>query len=164
MIQTLIMLRHAKSDWGKGVADLERPLSQRGRRSAKAMGRFLASAGLVPDLALTSPATRARSTLEIAAESGAWGCRIRVAESLHGAAEDVLAEIGRTEGSVSRLLVVGHQPTWSEVAANLTGCSAIGLPTGSALVLGSDAEGWDGFIRLGGAIELLITPKALLGR
>ena len=162
---SLILLRHAKSDWSVASSgDLERPLSPRGLRSAQAVGRFLASAGLLPDLALTSPALRARSTLDLAAKSGAWGCEVLVTEALYGTAGEVLAEIGSTPDRVRTLLAVGHQPAWSEVVTLLTGCGAIRLPTGSVLVLGSEAERWPDLARAGGAVELLLTPRALLGR
>ena len=49
MSQTLLLLRHAKSDWPTGVPDRERPLARRGEKAAKAVGRFLAANDLVPD-------------------------------------------------------------------------------------------------------------------
>ena len=71
-MKTLILFRHGKSDWdSEEPSDHDRPLAKRGRKAAKAMGKFLALAGQVPDSAVTSSAVRARSTLEIAMEAGA---------------------------------------------------------------------------------------------
>ena len=68
----LILLRHGKSDWGAGTDDAGRPLNRRGQESARAMGRMITLIGRVPDLVLSSPAQRARSTADLASESGSW--------------------------------------------------------------------------------------------
>ena len=66
-MRRLILLRHAKSDRPAGVADHERPLNDRGRRAAPAVGAHLAEAGIKPDLALVSTATRTQETWEAVA-------------------------------------------------------------------------------------------------
>ena len=73
---SLILFRHAKSDWDNNVKDHDRPLAQRGIRAAKTMGNFLAAINKVPELALTSSAKRARDTLDLAARQGNWSCSI----------------------------------------------------------------------------------------
>src|ERR1700729_562078 len=57
----LLLLRHAKSAW-PDVPDAERPLNDRGRRDAPAMGRWLQSSGYVPHVVLCSTACRTRET------------------------------------------------------------------------------------------------------
>jgi phosphohistidine phosphatase len=61
-MRRLILLRHAKSDRPAGVADRERPLNARGRRTAPAVGAHLAKEGFRPDLAFVSTALRTRET------------------------------------------------------------------------------------------------------
>ena len=64
MTLTLILMRHAKSDWGSpGLADHDRPLNGRGLRDAPAMGQWLREMGHLPDQVLCSTATRTRQTL-----------------------------------------------------------------------------------------------------
>ncbi|HMF03267.1 MAG TPA: phosphoglycerate mutase family protein, partial [Acidimicrobiia bacterium] len=77
----LILFRHGKSDWDAADAgdDRARPLARRGRKAAERMGRFLARAGQVPDVAITSPALRAAETLRLAMEGGGWSCPVRTA-------------------------------------------------------------------------------------
>src|SRR6266508_2923118 len=65
--RTLLVLRHAKSDWPDGVPDAERPLAGRGRREAPLVGRWLRESGHIPDLVVCSPALRARQTWELVA-------------------------------------------------------------------------------------------------
>ena len=65
MTRTLILMRHAKSDWGHaGLADHDRPLNARGTRDAPRMGAWLRGKGHLPDEVLCSTATRTRQTLE----------------------------------------------------------------------------------------------------
>src|SRR4051794_3348531 len=65
--RTLILLRHAKSDWSGVEPDVERPLAERGRRQALDAGRWLrVHVGRI-DLAVVSPARRARTTWDLVA-------------------------------------------------------------------------------------------------
>ena len=69
---TLILLRHAKSDWSTGDPDHERPLAARGVRQAPEAGRWLAAHLDRIDLAVVSTAERARRTWSlVSAELGA---------------------------------------------------------------------------------------------
>ncbi len=120
---TLLVLRHGKSDWyAEYDADADRPLAKRGRRAAKQIGRYLAAVGPEPDLAITSPAVRARDTLERVMQFGGFDCPVQVEESFYGHAHQaVLDSLRRVDGSIGAALVVGHEPTWSDLIAALTG-------------------------------------------
>ena len=62
--RTLLLLRHAKSDYPAGVADHERPLAPRGIREAALAGNWLRAHAPGVDAVLCSTATRTRQTLE----------------------------------------------------------------------------------------------------
>ena len=66
-VRTLVLLRHAKADNPFGMADADRPLTERGLRDARAAGRWLAQQAL-PELVLCSPARRTRQTWQAVAE------------------------------------------------------------------------------------------------
>ena len=90
---SLILFRHAKSDWNAEYAsDPERPLAQRGIRAARFMGQFLAATGQVPALALTSHAVRAKDTLDLARRQGDWRCRVEVDPDIYGSDADRLLD------------------------------------------------------------------------
>ena len=57
-----MVLRHAKAERPTGVADEDRPLTERGHADAAAAGAWLAARGYRPDLVLCSPAKRTRQT------------------------------------------------------------------------------------------------------
>lgn len=110
-LRRLVVLRHAKSAWPEGVADRRRPLAPRGRRDAPAAGRALLDHDVLPDLALCSPALRARQTWELA--SAQWGTppRVQYDPRLYAADADALLKVVREVPDwVETLLVVGHNP------------------------------------------------------
>lgn len=119
-LRRLLLLRHAKSAWPEGVADHDRPLGERGRRDAAAVGRWLAAAGARPDMVLVSSAQRARETWDgVAGELGPAG-DVRVTDEVYGAGAgdllDVLREVPEQSATV---LVVGHNPGIERLAALL---------------------------------------------
>jgi phosphohistidine phosphatase len=63
-MKTLLLLRHAKSSWkDPALDDHERPLSKRGRATAKMIGAYLRREKIRPDVVICSSAVRARETL-----------------------------------------------------------------------------------------------------
>ena len=161
-MKRLLLLRHAKSDWDSGVAgDHERPLASRGRKAAKAMGRFIALAGLEPDYAITSTAVRARATLELAMEAGDWTCPVNETRELyHAGVADVLALVAESSDSDASVMVVGHQPTWGAVVEALTG-AATRMATGTLVGIDIGSDSWSR-IRPGyGELGFVIPPRLL---
>ena len=67
-MKTLLLIRHAKSDWTfPGLADIDRPLNERGYRDAPLVADELIKTKHIPDLIITSPAVRAATTAMIMA-------------------------------------------------------------------------------------------------
>ena len=93
--RTLILLRHGKSDWSGGEPDLQRPLASRGRRQAAEAGAWLAANISGLDLAVVSPAERARRTWELASAELATSPPTQVDERAYAASARTLMEIVR---------------------------------------------------------------------
>lgn len=122
----LILARHAKSDWGEGLPDHERPLNARGRRDAPAMAARLARSGAGPALLLSSTAVRARTT---AAEFGAaLGLEVELDPELYLAPAATLLEKAVSSGAAS-VMLVAHDPGLSELAALLSERGIERMPT-----------------------------------
>ncbi len=130
---TLYLLRHADAldiDSTRGIRrDFERPLSEKGRGQAKILGRWCREQGYQPGLILSSPYVRAKETAEVFAEAvqsrdGAagvvldesLGCGMRVEQ---GAA--VIRNFGGPSCEPGGLMLVGHNPDFSALAAFLVG-------------------------------------------
>jgi phosphohistidine phosphatase len=111
-MRRLYLLRHAKSSWeDAGLADHDRPLAPRGRRAAKAIGRYLRDSGIEPQLVLCSSARRAQETLERAGLAG------RVEPELYGASADaLLARLRHISPEVRSVMLIGHNPGVQQLA------------------------------------------------
>ena len=162
LMVSLLMLRHAKSDWQVeyGQDDLRRPLAKRGKRAARTIGRFLAVTGQVPDRALVSPALRATQTVELAMTAGNWVCQVTLCDELYGGVDDVVEAIRHLGGDSRVLMIVGHQPAWSLAASRLANGAEFDLPTASLLRLDFDEDDWTA-VRGDGRIGWLVTPRLL---
>ena len=127
----LYLLRHADAgDPGEWRGDdNSRPLSDKGRRQASALGRFLGRRGFVPDVVLSSPRMRARQTAEFVAVTTKM--RVELDDRLAGPLDLAMLEALLAEFDGRRLLLVGHDPELSELAATLIGCPLLPISKGT---------------------------------
>lgn len=132
-MSTVVLLRHAKSDWPDGVPDESRPLSPRGERDARAVGRWLARNVPDIDLALVSPAHRAQRTWLLAAEALDPEPQWRTEQRLYYKGADGVVAAG-AEADAETLLVVGHNPSLEMVVERSTG-QQVTLRTATVAVL-----------------------------
>lgn len=154
----LVLLRHGKSDWNAGGAgDRQRPLARRGVEAAQTMGRVIARVHRVPEVVLTSPAVRARTTAELAVAAGSWGCPIRVIDGFYGGGVGDVIDLLRRAPEVERLVAVGHEPTWSALAGALIGGGDIRMPTAAAVSIG--VPSWSGLGRNTGELRWMLVPR-----
>lgn len=122
-MKELLVLRHAKSSWeDASLADIDRPLSERGLDAAPLMGREIAARGWAPALALVSPARRARHTWELVAAGLEAPPPASIEERLYMASPDEHLElVRRNPEDLSCVIVVGHNPGLGAFAAALWG-------------------------------------------
>jgi len=133
--RTLILLRHAKSDWSGDEADIARPLAQRGRRQAPDAGRWLAANIDSIDLAVVSPANRARSTWDLVSAELAVLPPTRIDDRVYAAsADELLAVLRELPNHVATVVLVGHNPGIEDLASRLTGEWAP-MPTSALAVI-----------------------------
>jgi phosphohistidine phosphatase len=167
--RTLLLLRHAKSDYPAGAADHDRPLAPRGVREAGLAGDWLRVHAPAVDAVLCSTATRTRETLartRIAAP-------VNYVDRLYDATPTmVIEEINGVESrfgpDVETLLVIGHEPAMSAVAlglatadgSNATAAERIStkFPTSAIAVLRT-GEAWDQLTLRGAALVSFHIPR-----
>lgn len=162
-MKTLLLMRHAKSDWNADYeGDHERPLNRRGRHAAALMGEWLARIEQLPDLVVCSTATRARETLELAAEAGAWPCETRRDERVYEATPQRLIEVAReTEEEFDSLMLVGHQPGMSTLLGLLVGGAEVRYPTAAIARIEVDIFAWNELEPGTGTLAWMLPPRAL---
>ncbi len=110
----IYLLRHGEAEDGDGD-DAARRLTNKGRRQSEVAGRALAALGASIDICLASPKVRATDTARIACEQ--LGVEVEIADELRGGPFDALG-LAQGRGDV---LLVGHEPDFSEAIAKLTG-------------------------------------------
>ena len=167
----LLLLRHAKAVPEEfGMDDFDRPLAERGRDNADAMGRYIAAQGLAPDLVLYSPARRTVETWEIAARH-IPAAEARAVQDLHnfGTGSALLDVIRAQGGAARRLMLVTHNPATERLALRLSGEGekdllrrmAEGFPTCALAVIDFSAGGWDETEAGTGTLHSFTRPRDL---
>jgi phosphohistidine phosphatase len=144
--RTLLLMRHAKSDYPTGVVDHNRPLAPRGIREARLAGDWLRSSAPPIDEVLCSTSTRTRETLALTEVDAPVSFADRIYDAVPGT---VIDEINGVGDDVATLLVIGHEPAMSSVALGLAGASGTNhaeaeristkFPTSAIAVLRFDA-------------------------
>jgi phosphohistidine phosphatase len=131
----LWLLRHGDAE--DGTPDSERPLSDKGREQAKAVGDALKALGVELDACLTSPKVRAADTARIACEE--VGVEPQLEPKLSGGPFDAQA---LAAGLGDEVLLVGHDPDFSMAVHSLTGAQVrlkkgglAGIEKGELMVL-----------------------------
>ena len=120
-MKTILLLRHAKSDWGDSeLTDFDRPLAKRGQNDAPLMGEVIKQFDHVPDLILSSPALRAKETAQLVAAACGYEKPIEWVETFYtGGCDDSLTILQGLPDKVERVMIIGHNPTMEELAATL---------------------------------------------
>lgn len=130
------LLRHAHAGdpaaWDR--PDDLRPLSEKGRQQAERLGRLLAAAGFAPDAVLTSPRVRAHETAELVADRLGVPVRIdaRLGDFLDLATVEAILD---DAGGPARPVLVGHDPDFSDLLAQLTGSPGLRMRKGAFALL-----------------------------
>src|SRR5262245_52509719 len=135
---TLILLRHGKSDWSGGEADSHRPLAKRGRRQAPEAGKWLAANVDRIDLAVVSPARRAKETWDLVAAELDAPPPTRLDNQVYAASVPELVSIVRQlSEDVDTAVLVGHNPGIEDLITWLTG-EGPPMPTSALAVITID--------------------------
>jgi phosphohistidine phosphatase len=168
-MRRLMLLRHGKSDSPSGVSDIDRPLAMRGKEAVPRIATHMAEEQLFPDLALVSPARRARESWDLLAPKlGEVPARSepRIYEA---PPERLLAVIRELGPGVRSVLLVGHNPGLEDLAKLLIGHGdryafariAKKYPTAGLAVLDLAIEGWRELKPRSGRLDRFVTPKSL---
>ena len=160
--KTLYLARHAKSSWADpDLSDFERPLKKRGEKDAPMMGKILASKGVKPELIISSPAKRAITTAYILAEEIKYPKEnIVTKEDIYAAAtSDLLEIIEQLDDSLKSVMLVGHNPSFTNLANYLTDDRFDNIPTCGVVAIGFDIARWDKIDKNSGKVIFFEYPK-----
>lgn len=165
----LILMRHAKSDWSQGTADIARPLNKRGRTAAKRIGRHLVETAMQPDRILCSPARRTRETLAKLLPFCTELREILFVPGLYeGMGRDYLAIIRAYGADADTLMLIGHNSAMHETAVSLAAGDprpdfqtlATLFPTGATAIFSTEAY-WSEIGPDNAKLVSYVMPRAL---
>ena len=183
-MKRLHLIRHAKSSWNdSSLADIDRPLNQRGIDSCALMAAHMVKAGCSFEHVFCSPAMRAQSTIENIAHvlSGGAGWDDTATDTRHGSAlapgetrkiswttdpalytfsmKDLLAWCRQLDDALSEVVVVGHNAAMTDFFNTVSDQLLDNLPTcGYAQILVNAGE-WQSLAPGTGEVLSLLTPK-----
>lgn len=162
----LILLRHAKSAWPEGVADIDRPLAGRGLRAAAAIGAYMAQENLLPARIFVSPARRTIETWEIVTKGWPPHPLPAYERSIYEAPAANLTRLVQAQGDTSPLMLVGHNPGMEDFTALLLRREQRAkvlpkFPTAALAVIDVPVADWSQIAPGIGTLERFVTPRAL---
>ena len=159
-MKTLLLLRHAKSSWDDpSLADFDRPLNKRGTKAAPKMGALMRQRKIRPDLILSSPAARAKQTIELFCEAAGLSDVVKYEAGIYEATPQRLLEIiSGLDDQVNNAMLVGHNPGFEELLTLLTG-QTHRMPTAALARIELDINKWREASPGRGNLAWLVTPK-----
>ena len=163
-MKTILVMRHAKSDWSRpDVSDFNRPLKKRGRRDAPLIGRVLRLNDTVPEIILSSSALRARQTAELAAAEFGGSPSLEYMDAFYpGSTESFLHSIKSLPDSISRVMLVGHNPAMEDaVESFLDGAVNLRMPTAGLVCLEAGSADWSSMKPGGCTLRWFIIPRLI---
>lgn len=170
-MKTIFLLRHAKSSWkDPGLADIDRPLNKRGKKSAKTLAAHMAAEGIQPDLVLCSAAKRTLSTLRRVRKGFGADVATIVDESYyHAGVGDWMRHLLDIKPGVQSAMIIGHNPGIEELAHHLIGGGdedaygrlSFKYPTGGLAVMTANIGNWRTLKRGSARLVSFVCPRDL---
>ncbi len=169
-MRRLMLLRHAKTERAApGERDRDRKLMKRGRADAPTIGAYMARHGLIPDLAVVSPAKRAQETWALVAGAFAKAPRMVSDERIYNANPYELIGVIGEKRKAQTLVVVGHNPGLHDLAMQLIASGDVEmreqlnekLPTSGLVVIDLPVNDWSLLRPHAGRLERFVSPRLI---
>lgn len=130
-VNTLYVIRHAKSSWNGNEADFDRPLNERGEKDAPSMAARLKEKQVMPDIIISSTAKRAKKTaLAFAKVLGYDEKNILWKDEIYESSVQTIFGIVRNiDTSYKHVLLFGHNPTFTYFVNELAAVRIDNIPT-----------------------------------
>lgn len=160
-MKTLIIVRHAKSSWKfDDLDDLFRPLKGKGYNDCVAMGERLRARKVHADRIITSPAVRAYSTALILSQPLRYDpAGIIIEPDLYETSTgEILDVIAKTPQEVQTLMLVGHDPSFTDLFRAVTGQPLEKLPTSGVVSITFEVSDWNSVTKQVGNVAFFIKP------
>lgn len=156
-MKTLILVRHAKSDWPENTDDFDRPLAQKGYDDAQKMAYFLKKKNIKIDKFLSSPALRAFTTCQIFNEE--YQIEIETPHQLYNALErNFETLVLENDDSLDSVAMFSHNNGISNFANSMSDGLFI-FPTCGVAGFHIDCDSWSEFHGADKKLAFFYEPK-----
>lgn len=162
-MKQLILVRHAKSDHSFDLEDFDRPLNKRGLRDAPIIAEYLKQNFPKPDIIISSPAKRTKTTTEIISKTLQIATeQIVFEEKLYLCyTSDYFEIINAQDNKYNTIMIVSHNPGTTEFSNILTGSKIDIVPTCGAINIQLQVENWSRVEPYSGKLVDFIYPKKI---
>lgn len=163
-MKTLYLLRHGQAESKEGQPDVERNLTETGKKQALLTGEKLLKEGLRPDIILSSHANRAYQTAQIVAQTLTYPVKnIAIEQEIyHSDQESLLDIIKRQDNKYASVMIAGHNPTITYIAQILSKNQKHEMPTAGVLVLQCASGIWEDILKYDITEQLFFEPDTAL--
>lgn len=156
-MKTLLLIRHAKSDWPEDMDDFDRPLTELGNINAPKMAEFLRQHEVPIDAFVSSPALRAKETCQLFSE--VYDKNYTTNDKLYRPSEaNFLSVIFDTDDRINHLALFSHNNGISNFANSLSD-EIVNLPTSGVAAYEIDCEHWSDFENAPKKFLFFYSPK-----
>lgn len=162
MAKKLLIVRHAKSDWGSiTLKDFDRPLNERGQNNAPEMGKRLLKKNILPDEIVSSPAMRAITTCKIIThELGLKEEVIKTIDKIYEANhQTLLSVINHFDNDKNLIALFGHNNGITDLTVYLTNADIFNIPTCGMVLIEFPFDDWSQISKNTGTVLFFDYPK-----
>lgn len=160
-MKIVCLVRHAKAGRDdSALRDFDRPLNARGEKQAPWIARGLKDSGVRPDVIISSPAKRALATAEILAKGIRYPReKVVTMRAIYGSGAPAILKVIKNIGwDHDGAVVVGHNPSLSDLMNYLSRCEMRELPTAGIVCLRFDVASWKKIARGKGEVLFYGAP------
>jgi len=142
-LKKLYIIRHAKSSWSDmSLGDFDRPLNKRGKRDAPFMAQKLKEKKVLPDVIVSSPAKRTKSTAQIFANEINFTKPIAYDKNIYEAdGGELKYVVNSLNDKAKTALMFGHNPGLNMLAENFLEFNE-NIPTCGIIEIEFDCKKW----------------------
>ena len=165
-VKTIHLIRHAKSSWEDPfLADIDRPLNERGIRTSRFMAQHIHEAGCSFENIFCSPAKRAQSTISLISESlPLMDIEWQTDQALYTFYDaDLINWLETLDDAFSDIVLVGHNPAFTQVCNRLSDTFIKNIPTCGYVRLKARAPlTWQEITQGSFELAVFLRPKKLI--
>jgi len=157
-MKRLLLIRHAKAEKDTAGKDIDRPLKYIGIQDATFMAARLTEQKLVPQLIITSPALRTKTTAEIFTDHFALPSPGMHKDIYEASQKTLLQVINHLPVQYDFIALVGHNPGIALILDYLTG-EAKEVHTSTVAVINFEADDWASISKGAGKLVYFSWPN-----